>query len=201
MILEPSGNMIIKDGNRTMWETVSANLPYAKPPYQLILNAIGNLMILDSDRMIVWTSRVAFESNNRSFKAYLSDQGKLFVRYSENNIIWDSWPTSGNSSGTSFFTKFKFNFPRCLGDLNDNRYSLSNTKGNDKTMSNQTLISDDKKWTFKIKDRKNLVLSSQSKELTILAIPSNNNVIESIHLKSNGELVALNDANEEIWST
>ena len=34
LILEDSGNLIVKDGHRTMWESCSAHMPYAVGPYK-----------------------------------------------------------------------------------------------------------------------------------------------------------------------
>jgi hypothetical protein len=198
MILEPSGNMIIKDGYRTMWETASANLPFAKPPYQLLLTGVGNLMIVDSRRLIVWRSLAAFESQDRPFVARLSNEGRLIVLDSNNQTIWNSWPTSNMSFGETLFVKVKFDYPRCFG-VSRTSLILSNVKHKNQMHSNESLESENNNWTFHIKNKKELLLSSSKTNFLIFS--ATNGEIESVKIKDNGELVVLSALNEEIWST
>ncbi|KAJ3308987.1 hypothetical protein HDU76_003753, partial [Blyttiomyces sp. JEL0837] len=48
LILDWSGNLIFNDGVRTMWETFTANVFFAQPPYSLQLSNRGSLYLSDT---------------------------------------------------------------------------------------------------------------------------------------------------------
>lgn len=52
--LSPKGSLVLKDQHRTMWDSLSSNLEFAKPPYRLVLTKDGILVIRDSAQNIVW---------------------------------------------------------------------------------------------------------------------------------------------------
>ena len=80
LILEESGNLIIKDEYRTMWESSSGFLPFAEGPFQLILSPFGYLHVLDKNKLIVWNAIVdAFQNFSGPF--VINDTWYLNFRY------------------------------------------------------------------------------------------------------------------------
>jgi hypothetical protein len=87
MILEKSGNLIFKDGQRTMWESYSSGLSFHIAPYTLRLSVQGLLYIVDSHSTLVWSTVSGFENEVAStFK--LTDDGDIQVSTSW-GIIWN----------------------------------------------------------------------------------------------------------------
>jgi hypothetical protein len=48
LILEESGNVVFKDGVRTMWESFTANKEYAQPPYSMHVSVRGAVYVIDA---------------------------------------------------------------------------------------------------------------------------------------------------------
>lgn len=118
LIMRQNGNLIIKDGFRTMWQTSTKGLPYAKAPYKLVINPTGNIMILDANSNVLWASvinkMIRYEKNvTGPFTLELLNQGKLVLRDKFNQTIWDSWPTSFNSIGSVFFIRMNYYYDKC----------------------------------------------------------------------------------------
>jgi hypothetical protein len=89
-ILDWSGNLIIKDGVRTMWQSVSGNIPYMTPPYELRLSNKGQIYIVDSLNMIVMMT----PGVNRTVDSTISlgENGLFSVNYTgTSNMIWSSF--------------------------------------------------------------------------------------------------------------
>ena len=102
LLLESSGNLIIKDNNRTMWESLSGDRYYSEGPYELILNDDGDLQIIDSNKLVIWytihsSSETCDETNGIEFRMELQDTGNLVVsllhtKTSTEEKIWESLP-------------------------------------------------------------------------------------------------------------
>ncbi|KAJ3206410.1 hypothetical protein HDU67_008211 [Dinochytrium kinnereticum] len=54
--LDQGGNMFIKDGERTMWQTQTMDMWYAKGPYRAGLDATGRFQIKDSGSKVIWST-------------------------------------------------------------------------------------------------------------------------------------------------
>ena len=67
LILEDSGNLIIKDDVRTMWESVSGYIPHTVSPYYLHLTPMCQLRITSKNGYAVW------------FSASRSEFGKCYI--------------------------------------------------------------------------------------------------------------------------
>ncbi|KXN65043.1 hypothetical protein CONCODRAFT_169882 [Conidiobolus coronatus NRRL 28638] len=55
-ILEDSGNLVFKDGSRTMWSTRTAHTWYGKAPYKVYLTHRGEIAVKDSRGYVLWQS-------------------------------------------------------------------------------------------------------------------------------------------------
>ena len=99
LILDFSGNLLIKDSTRTMWESTTANLAFATPPYSLKLNEYGQLYILDSWNTIIF-STLRSTTVKVSSQYSIGDNGELSIKEkSTGNLLWSSfifiYPTLG----------------------------------------------------------------------------------------------------------
>lgn len=82
MYLTNTGNLIMKDGSRTMWESKTANMYYAKPPYELFIDNSGELVIRDGEKHVLWTSVVSEKITSTHYQPYtfsISDEGEYNV--------------------------------------------------------------------------------------------------------------------------
>ena len=114
LILESSGNLVIKDGSRTMWTSLSGSRVFAQPPYELILTPTGNIMVVDANKNIVWSSRTSVHTKyENEFKLSMLDQGKLVVRDKKGEVIWESWPMNNMSTGINFYKPIKYKYTPC----------------------------------------------------------------------------------------
>lgn len=57
-ILGGNGNVIFKDGSRTMWESNTANRWFAQPPYHMFVNDLGELVTRDSLNYTIFSTYI-----------------------------------------------------------------------------------------------------------------------------------------------
>jgi hypothetical protein len=201
-ILEPSGNFVIKDFTRTMWETATSNLPFAKAPYQLVLNPNGNIMILDSNFNIIWLSvKREIENSTGPYQVEMLDEGKLVVRDRRKKFVWESWPINNMSFGLTFFKKVEYRFVHCHGKPPRIKYILV-SNGDNILLENEILKSENKKWELLINNKKKLLLRSANFGKPYQRIIYDSEIeIKSLVLKESGQLVLLCNQNKTLWST
>jgi hypothetical protein len=105
--LRESGNLVLRDGNRIMWETKTSDLYYSTPPYRALLSDFGHFQVKDSHNIVLWQTEVGglekFEVTNSGnlvgyYKNYTNDN-KMDVLWS---MRWKEVPTA-LSSGWSVF--------------------------------------------------------------------------------------------------
>lgn len=177
LILEESGNLILKDGHRTMWESFSGYLPYAVGPFKLIVAPSGNLLIKSSNGFIVWESVNTFNvstyfdnfdrlMNDTAWPYTLSveDFGCVQVKNAFDDTVWESWPINNISKMITHFYPNEYYFVDCDGKPPINKYNLCS---NDKNKSsqcenilreNEKLVSKVNFWDLVILDRSLLVI-------------------------------------------
>ncbi|KAJ3148151.1 hypothetical protein HDU86_007574 [Geranomyces michiganensis] len=103
VILQPTGNLIIKDGTRTMWQTYTADMWFARPPYKLQINRVGELYIKDGDNRRVWqSSNMYYETTSGPYVAKILDEGRFAVYGAADNMIWNMWYTSTTANTTRY---------------------------------------------------------------------------------------------------
>ncbi|KAJ3307922.1 hypothetical protein HDU76_004264 [Blyttiomyces sp. JEL0837] len=114
LILDWSGNLIFKDGVRTMWETLSSNLSFAQPPYTLALSNRGSLYVSDKwGGLIVNT---ILENNIvRNSVLNITDQGELQVFGFDGRQLWTSYDliNPGMSGWRTWNDRKTFCYPGC----------------------------------------------------------------------------------------
>ena len=106
LILENSGNLIIKDGVRTMWKSVSGYIPHAVSPYFLHLTPMCQLRITSKNGYVAWLSKSRSELGGCYIDFDELNQGRLVVIDSNNTEVWQSWPTQNNNIGDIFILDF-----------------------------------------------------------------------------------------------
>ncbi|KAJ3319896.1 hypothetical protein HDU76_000429 [Blyttiomyces sp. JEL0837] len=114
LILDWSGNLIFKDGVRTMWETYSANLSFAQPPYTLALSNRGSLYVSDKLGGLIVNS--VLENNiPRNSNLNITDQGELQVFGTDGRQIWTSFDllNPGLSGWRTWNERKTFCYARC----------------------------------------------------------------------------------------
>ncbi|KAJ3281405.1 hypothetical protein HDU76_008935, partial [Blyttiomyces sp. JEL0837] len=121
LILDWSGNLIFKDGVRTMWETFTANVFFAQPPYQLQLSNRGSLYLSDKFGGLMATTLVQNSIVRNSF-LNITDQGELQIFGTDGRQIWTSFEliNPGMSGWKAWNARKTFCYPGCktltLGD-------------------------------------------------------------------------------------
>ncbi|ORX75597.1 hypothetical protein BCR32DRAFT_249451 [Anaeromyces robustus] len=99
--LQSTGNMVIKEGSRTMWSSNTANVESFESPYKLLLNSTGEFILYDKNDFALWQvsngsfygNELAREKNTKlmSFNLTLSDEGELYVEDENHNKSWSTW--------------------------------------------------------------------------------------------------------------
>ncbi|KAI9338298.1 hypothetical protein DFJ73DRAFT_763209 [Zopfochytrium polystomum] len=56
LYLAKTGNLVIYDGSRVSWESKTADLPYAIPPYRATFDSLGKFVVKDSHNSLIWTT-------------------------------------------------------------------------------------------------------------------------------------------------
>ena len=88
LVLDTTGNLLIKDGQRTMWESASGHLPFARAPFRLRLTPSGTLVVVDAGDTIVWTTILVGGGGN----ATEEPKRRLVVSDAAGTLVWHSWP-------------------------------------------------------------------------------------------------------------
>ncbi|KAJ3330378.1 Structural maintenance of chromosomes protein 3 [Blyttiomyces sp. JEL0837] len=114
LILDWSGNLIFKDGVRTMWETLTSNVHFAQPPYQLQLSNRGSLYVTDKWGGLIVTSLVQ-TSIVRNSRLNITDQGELQIFGTDGRQIWTSFDLINPdlSGWKAWNTRKTFCYPGC----------------------------------------------------------------------------------------
>ncbi|KAJ3325829.1 hypothetical protein HDU76_013062, partial [Blyttiomyces sp. JEL0837] len=115
LILDWSGNLILKDGVRTMWESYTANLTFAQPPYSLQLSNRGSLYLTDKWGGLI-TNTVLSDSRVRNSSLVITDQGEIQILGTVGNQIWTSWePVNPGLSGwRNWVIRKAYCYPGCV---------------------------------------------------------------------------------------
>jgi len=82
MYLTTTGNLIMKDGTTTIWESKTANMWFATTPYQLIIDQYGDLVLRDKDKYVLWISQSSVENEKGVFLPYnfiINNEGEFYV--------------------------------------------------------------------------------------------------------------------------
>ncbi|ORX75653.1 hypothetical protein BCR32DRAFT_249385 [Anaeromyces robustus] len=95
-ILQKSGNLIIKEGKRTLWSSLTANINGFTNPYKLSLSPKGELVLRDRYNFVVWqtynSNIIDNENEDINYALVLSNLGELQIINSEEYKIWSSLP-------------------------------------------------------------------------------------------------------------
>ncbi|KAJ3199244.1 hypothetical protein HDU67_002962 [Dinochytrium kinnereticum] len=75
--LDQGGNMFMKDGHRTMWQTQTMDMWYAKGPYRAGLDSMGSFQIKDATSKVIWSTETGgldsmIIDNNGTLMGYTS---------------------------------------------------------------------------------------------------------------------------------
>lgn len=95
VIVYPTGNMVFKDGSRTMWSSYTANVETTVAPYKLFLTATGDLILEDALHRWIWSGYNSKSRDTGPFKATMLDTGRFVVTDKNGLEVWDSWPHTG----------------------------------------------------------------------------------------------------------
>jgi hypothetical protein len=182
LILEDSGNLIIKDDVRTMWESVSGFISHTVSPYYLQLTPMCQLRITSKNGYVVWISNSRSNEGGCFVDLNELDNGRLVVKDDKNLEIWQSWPTQNNNLGITFNRPVQYRYVPCDGKPYRNKQSLLiNTQFN----ASQSLISQDTLWDFAFTKQKLVVRHLNVIKGTLCVT---NGAIENVIFKSNGML-------------
>jgi hypothetical protein len=184
LVLEYSGNLIIKDNYRTMWESASGFLPYAEAPMQLVLSATGNLLILDKNMLIVWSSVNDFLNASNPFKMELLDTGVLTVSDKNKLVVWESSPIRNLSFGNTFFIKMKYRFKKCHLDDPERQKVVKELKSNGRNSLENGERLESENGTYFLEIKEYLIYVNK--------IKTNVNTT-SIIISDNGDLIIFNN--------
>ena len=196
LILENSGNLIIKDGTRTMWESVSGYIEHAVNPYKLILTPSCDLIILSSNGYIVWISLFKYENATGPCKLVLLNEGRLVVTDRNKTEVWQSWPSS-NSSGLTILEPIEYRYIPCNGKKPKNIKYLQSEGNNSFLSVNENLISKNGIWDLIFQSHK-LVLRKLNTFRFLIA--KSINAIDKLVLENNGNITLKDVKNETIWA-
>ncbi|KAG0020409.1 hypothetical protein BGZ82_011604 [Podila clonocystis] len=113
VILYPTGNMVIKDGLRTMWTTNTANMERTTGPFKMFLNDAGDLVIADATKRWIWLGENKVSRTTGPFKATITDAGKFVVTDSLGKDVWESWPQNNISPAYMFMATARYCYDKC----------------------------------------------------------------------------------------
>jgi hypothetical protein len=185
LILEESGNLILKDDVRTMWESVSGYIPHTVSPYYLHLTPMCQLRITSKNGYAIWYS--GYRSNELGGGGCFIDlneleKGRLVVKDRNNTEIWQSWPTQANNLGITLKRPFQHRYVPCDGEPYKYRHRLDiDTHMN----STESLTSPDGLWDLVIYKSKIVLRHLNIIKSTLVESYQN---IARIIFKSNGIL-------------
>jgi hypothetical protein len=95
LILQNSGNLVLKDGIRTMWESMTADVWFSKPPYSMRLSSRGVIYVTDNwHKLIFSTTYPSFDNTQipnmqpKNTNFTLENSGEFLIRDSFNSSIY-----------------------------------------------------------------------------------------------------------------
>ncbi|KAL6588324.1 hypothetical protein U3516DRAFT_478732, partial [Neocallimastix sp. 'constans'] len=84
-ILTNHGNVLFKDGSRTMWESKTSKRWFATPPYYMFITDLGELVVRDSQGYNIWSTyisedKIDIKKINPPFNIILNDNGEFYIK-------------------------------------------------------------------------------------------------------------------------
>ncbi|KAJ3243337.1 hypothetical protein HDU77_010444 [Chytriomyces hyalinus] len=73
LYLAPTGNLVLYDGTRLMWESKTADVRYAKGPYRAMFLWDGSFAVKDSRNALIWSTQIPMLT-----RVYLDGNGNVF---------------------------------------------------------------------------------------------------------------------------
>lgn len=199
MYLEESGNLVIKDGTRTMWESVSAYMPYAVGPYELVLAPTGHLVIRSSNDYMIWSTLLKNRTIDSNYKMQLLDDGRLTVEDEDSIEVWESSPLREMSTGVTYYKPIEYKFVPCHGKSFSNRKNLTtDSHGNNTLFNNTNVISKNGLWDLAILKEKKLVIRKLN--IVKFEVFSDGSKFDKLVLNDAGYLRLLNSRDKLVWS-
>ncbi|KAJ3188112.1 hypothetical protein HK101_009195 [Irineochytrium annulatum] len=86
LALRRTGNLVLKDRGRTMWESGTADLWYAAPPYAASFSAQGGFQVRDAGSHVLWET--AAPGSERSSALQVTDDGDVAVVAADGSVVW-----------------------------------------------------------------------------------------------------------------
>ncbi|KAJ3035676.1 hypothetical protein HDV00_003563 [Rhizophlyctis rosea] len=138
VILDGTGNMLVKDGTRTMWSPRTANMWYATPPYTMQLSSVGELFISDSKGWNTFrTANIFVNTTSGPYTLNMTDSGRLSILDNKKFEVWTAWPLA--MTNTTLFGWMTFPIKWCDSACEACRpASISELVSNDRVLN--TLI-------------------------------------------------------------
>ncbi|KAI8837501.1 hypothetical protein BJ741DRAFT_603645 [Chytriomyces cf. hyalinus JEL632] len=82
LYLAPSGNLVLYDGTRLMWESKTADVRYAKGPYRAMFLWEGSFAVKDSRNALIWSTQIPMLT-----RVYLDGNGNFFGENGETEAL------------------------------------------------------------------------------------------------------------------
>ena len=170
LILEDSGNLVIKDGIRTMWESESARLNYAVGPYKLLIGPTGNLIIRSNNGYMVWMSTSlatddyfiimnSLKLRVPNYTLRLFDDGHLAVVDLFDGIhVWESWPLGNINTAITYYQPIEYRYIPCHGKPFINIKQLISINNSNTLFDDMNIISKNGIWDLVILNQRRLVI-------------------------------------------
>ncbi|KAJ3224072.1 hypothetical protein HK099_000284 [Clydaea vesicula] len=104
LYLTPRGNLIFKDGTRTMWESSTSSLWFAKDGgYKAYIGSDGSFQVKDTQDRLIWKTGSLTNGNKFS----VEDNGNL-VLYDKDKIVWNLINIDTNNLYPTIMTYYDF---------------------------------------------------------------------------------------------
>ncbi|KAJ3010438.1 hypothetical protein HKX48_007395, partial [Thoreauomyces humboldtii] len=100
LYLNGKGNLIHKDGPRTMWESYTSELWYAVAPFYLRVSAEGEAYVTDSKGHRMWQTANVLQNKEGPFKFQVTDDGRMGIVDNSNGVVYDNSPLQANQNLT-----------------------------------------------------------------------------------------------------
>lgn len=140
VILDTSGNLLIKDGTRTMWNAYTADFDNSVGPYKLTLTNEGDLAIIDNSQRWIWYAKNTVNRLSGPYKASITDEGKFVVTDATNVEMWNSWPNNNINNAMRLYDKFVICYKGC-NECRDTSQTLTFTHTTTTTLATKTITS------------------------------------------------------------
>jgi len=193
--LQPSGNLVVKEYERTLWSTNTANVGPFSPPYTISLSPIGELVIRDMHKYIVWRTINPYNISEEFIKTNNSNKTK---RNDDDELYFDDEPI--------IFDDDLINY-----DNDTNNDENNNKTPNDDNNNNKTPIDDNNNNKTPIDDNNNKADIDNKNDNSGKPVNNNstdkpienndNNLYYKLKLTDNGELKIIDNYENIIWSS